>query len=407
MFTFVRLVWDLRDGKAHVTARSLGVIRLLITHPSRHYYHSPPRQCAQPLQCCKVPFAMFRNPRENRTLPESSQLTPSAGRPPSPPRSSNEHAPMPAKTAPKTAPSKPTTTALQQKKAASQTTLVDWAKKSPANNGKNKPKPQGTPNGNIMAFFKKAEEINNRIFLQEKGTNPIVVLEDVEHDVGWSDDTTNGVMTTGNGEERYNENGGSNKKRKLSEEAAEAVAVPACSPPPPPDEESTALERLAPDVPMQMSKLRKRSGPFVDDSESEDDEAESNITRRGMIKIEPNEQSPVSKPLEEPPCLDDTERTIDRPAPFLKTESTSQFGEEEYEDFEGIEDDETLEGEEYDERRWMRNRQIRRGVDRWKCSVMSNMLWESSRSIRAGGIGACQRMFGWQAATTAQSHTQR
>jgi DNA cross-link repair 1A protein len=264
---------------------------------------------------------------------------------------------MAAKTAPKTATPKSTATAPPQKKAASQTTLVDWAKKSPANNGKNKPKPQGTPNGNIMTFFKKAEEINNRIFLQEKGTNPIVVLDDVEDDVGWSDDTANGVMTTGNGEERYNENGGSNKKRKLSEEAAEPGVVPACSPPPPPDEESTALESLAPDIPMQMSKPRKRSGPFVDDSESEDDEADSNITKRGMIKIEPYEQSPVSKPLEEPPCLDDTEHTIVRPAPFLKTESTPQFGEEEYEDFEGLEDDETLEGEEYDERRWMRKQQ--------------------------------------------------
>jgi DNA cross-link repair 1A protein len=146
---------------------------------------------------------MFRNPRENRALPESSHLAPSTGRPPSPPRSSNRLAAM---AAPKKATPKANTAALPQKKAAAQTTLVDWAKKSPANNGKNKPKPQSTPNGNIMAFFKKAEDINNRIFLQERGTNPTVVLDEVEDDVGWSDETANGVMTSENGEERYNEN---------------------------------------------------------------------------------------------------------------------------------------------------------------------------------------------------------
>jgi DNA cross-link repair 1A protein len=262
---------------------------------------------------------------------------------------------MAAKTAPKKVTPKANTTVLPQKKPAAQTTLVDWAKKSPANNGKNKPKPQSTPNGNIMAFFKKAEDINNRIFLQERGANPTVVLDEVEDDVGWSDETANGVMISEIGEERYNENGGSNKKRKLSEEAEESVPPPACSPPPP-DVESTALENLAPDVAVQI-KPRKRSGPFVDDSESEDDEADSAITRRGTIKPESNEQSPVSKPLEEPRFLDDTDDPITRAPLFLKTELTLQIGGEDDEDFEGIEDDDLLEGEEYDERRWMRAQQ--------------------------------------------------
>jgi DNA cross-link repair 1A protein len=300
---------------------------------------------------------MFRNPRENRALPESSHLAPSTGRPPSPPRSSNRLAAMAAKTAPKKVTPKANTTVLPQKKPAAQTTLVDWAKKSPANNGKNKSKPQSTPNGNIMAFFKKAEDINNRIFLQERGVNPTVVLDEVEDDVRWSDETANGVMTSENGEERYNENGGSNKKRKLSEEAEESAPPPACSPPPPPDVESAALERLAPDVAVQVHKPRKRSGPFVDDSESEGDEADPAITRRGTIKPESNEQSPVSKPLEEPRSLDDNDDPITRAPPFLKTELTSQIGGEDDEDFEGIEDDDLLEGEEYDERRWMRAQQ--------------------------------------------------
>ncbi|OAK93540.1 DRMBL-domain-containing protein [Phaeosphaeriaceae sp. SRC1lsM3a] len=236
------------------------------------------------------------------------------------------------KAAPKASPATPVA-----KKTGTQTTLVgtDWAKKAAANNAKNKPKPQGTPNGNIMAFFKKAEDINNRIFLQERGSNPTLALDDVEDDVVWTDETTIGVITAEGDEERFNENAGSVKRRKLSEEAVEEAALPppACSPPPPADVESTVLEKLAPLVP-SAQKPRKKSGPFVDDSESEEEGVSYIATKRGRS---------------EPPAA--------HPPPFLKTESTSQYGGDDYEDFEGIEDDDLLEGEEYDERRWMREQQ--------------------------------------------------
>lgn len=298
---------------------------------------------------------MFRNPRENRALPEAAHVAPSTGRAPSPPRSSSRIANMAAKTAPKRATPKATTPA-PLKKQATQTTLVtsDWAKKSPANNGRNK-KPQGPPNGNIMAFFKKAEDINNRIFLQERGTNPTLVLDEVEEAAGWTDETVNGVMTLGDGEERYNENGGSNKKRRISGEAAHPV--PACSPPPPVDVESAASESLAPE-PKQAPQPRKRSGPFVDDSDSEDDdEAVTSVIARGMIEQEPKEQSPVSKLSEEPSPENEAGPSVPDPPPLLKREPTSQFAGEDYDEFEGLEDDELLEGEEYDERRWMRAQQ--------------------------------------------------
>jgi DNA cross-link repair 1A protein len=263
---------------------------------------------------------------------------------------------MAAKTAPKRATPKANTAAPPPKKPT-QTTLVtsEWAKKSPANNGKNKSKPPGTPNGNIMAFFKKAEDINNRIFLQERGANPTIVLDDVEEDVGWTDEMANGVITSGSGEERYNENGCSVKRRRVSEEAAEPA--PACSPPPPADVESAALESLEPDMPRPAPKLRKKSGPFVDDSDSEDEEEEEENIPRGMIKQELNEESPVSEPLEEPNPRHDAVSSVTAPSPLLKMETTSQFGGEGNEDFEGLEDDDLLEGEEYDERRWMRAQQ--------------------------------------------------
>ncbi|KAF1940235.1 DRMBL-domain-containing protein [Clathrospora elynae] len=257
---------------------------------------------------------MFRNPRENRTLPDSLCRTPSTGRAPSPPCSSSSIADMAARSTTKKATPKARTTAQPPKTKILQTTLTPSAgiKKSPASTVK-KQKPQGTPNGNIMAFFKKAEEINSRIFLQERGSNPTAVLggDDEEVHVGWSDEKGNGVMPTVNGEERYNENGGSNKRRKL----------------------------------------RKKSGPFVDDSESEEDDAETPATTRGMATRAQSKQSPITKPSEEPMPANKEE------PPPLKTEYTSQFGGEELEGFDNLEDDDLLEGEEYDERRWMKEQQ--------------------------------------------------
>jgi DNA cross-link repair 1A protein len=206
-----------------------------------------------------------------------------------------------------------------------------------------------------MAFFKKAEEINSRIFLQERGSNPTIVFDGDEDDVGWSDEKSNGVMTTDNDEERYNENGGSVKRRKVSEEAV--ALVPACSPPPPTDVESNTLDALAADVPKQASKPRKKSGPFVDDSESEDDNVEVPATTSGMAIRGQNDDSPIAKPTEGRLPADSIEDHIPRELPPLKSESTSQNGDEALDEYEDLEDDDLLEGEEYDERRWMKEQQ--------------------------------------------------
>src|SRR5690242_3332638 len=159
---------------------------------------------------------MFRNPRENRELPDTARVAPSTGRAPSPPPSPSTVAAMAAKTITKKATPKAKTVPLPPKQT--QTTLVtkDWGGKTPANNGRNKLKPQRPANGNIMAFFKKAEDINNRIFLQERGVTPTIELDGTEEDVGWSDEVANGGNASTNDDEtRYNERGGSNKKREL------------------------------------------------------------------------------------------------------------------------------------------------------------------------------------------------
>lgn len=293
---------------------------------------------------------MFRNPRENRELPETTRLAPSIGRAPSPPRSSSKVAAMAAKTVTKKPAPKAKTTPVPPKQT--QTTLVSkgWGGKTPGFNGRNKSKAQGPANGNIMAFFKKAEDINNRIFLQERGANPTIELDGSEEDVGWSDEITNGgMMLANNDDERYNESGGSNKKRKLSEE----LALPARAPSPPEAVQALVVEAL-PDKAPGLSKSRTKSGPFVDDSDDSDNDVEVLVPRRGTIKLEPLDEALCSKPLEEPSITDKTELSIDHPPPKLKSEETSQYGRDEFDETEDFEDEDLLEGEEFDERRWMK-----------------------------------------------------
>lgn len=219
----------------------------------------------------------------------------------------------------------------------------------PTGNGRNKPKAQGPANGNIMAFFKKAEDINNRIFLQERGANPTIELDGTEEDAGWSDQVAeSGVSSINEDETRYNEDGGSNKRRKLSDE----LAVPACSPPPPEGDNAPVAEAL-PSKASELSKPRTKSGPFVDDSDDDDETAEMLVPRRGTIKQEPIEDLPNSKPQEVPAHKHDVESTTEFLPPRLKNEETSQFGPDEFDEAD-LEDDDLLEGEEYDERRWMK-----------------------------------------------------
>ncbi|KAF2106727.1 DNA repair metallo-beta-lactamase-domain-containing protein [Lophiotrema nucula] len=301
---------------------------------------------------------MFRNPRENRKLAPTSKIAPSVGRPPSPPHSNPSTGAMAAKTASKATTPKPKSASEHPSKL--QTTLVEskWAKKSPANNGF-KGKPKGTPNGNIMSFFKKAEEINNRLFLQDKKDNGTIVLSDAEdEDVDWKYEDNDGVMTNGHnddGQERYNENEVSVKRRKVSEE----VPVRACSPPPPEAGEAPALEALPRGATTRPGPARRKTGPFVDDSDSDAEEELILPPRRSLPDAtKPSLQSDASK---SPDVLasdqDKSSALPTRKPPLLKAESTSQFGGEDFEDFEDLEDEEFLEGEEYDERRWMQEQQ--------------------------------------------------
>lgn len=206
-----------------------------------------------------------------------------------------------------------------------------------------------------MAFFKKADELNNRLFMQESGTKS--GLEDGEvddGDIGWDDQDIDVIMDSpGNDlEGRYNENGGSNKRRKVSEDAS----VKACSPPPPDDSEDTILKAPSKDIAL-VANGRRRAGPFLDDSESETEDADISLQRRGMDLLRESSIRPEnSKPLEDTIAANSVaEATFlsDNKSLHLGTETVSQMDSLDFDGFEGLQDDDFFEGEEYDERRYM------------------------------------------------------
>ncbi|KAF2019876.1 DNA cross-link repair protein pso2/snm1 [Aaosphaeria arxii CBS 175.79] len=300
---------------------------------------------------------MFRNPRENRHLDPSTPSLPSVGRPPSPPRFDRRPI-LPAMTTKSSSKAVPTRSKSNvSKPQMSQTTLVpgSWGKKSPANGGL-KGKPKAAQNGNIMAFFKKAEEQNNTLFLRERGgTNNSIGLGETEEDIGWDDHVANGSTDTAHaGGERYNEIAGSNKKRKVSED----MAVTACSPPPPEDGNAAQPVGPIPLTAVESTKITKKTGPFLDDSDSETDEMP--IKGRGTnTSPKPSMLSMDSKSIESTSVIDNQLDPFAKPEcpSLVKIETTSGIGEGDFDDFEGLEEEEDLEGEEYDERRWMEEQQ--------------------------------------------------
>jgi DNA cross-link repair 1A protein len=258
-----------------------------------------------------------------------------------------------------------------------QTTLVpqNWGKKSPAAKGSFKGKPKPKPNGNIQAFFKKAEEENNKIFYEDRsskktsgyfGNGVVTATRNDEHqDVVMQEDD----------EGRFNEIGGSVKKRKLSEDPF----VQACTPPPP--ENGETIPPKASDTGSLQMKLVKRSGPFVDDSDSESEESEAprrdslsllaSATPKSIMSVESGEmamdnQAAESKdpPMKEGPLLPKEETmteaspltrrgSIPEEIPLSRQETTTDIDRADFEEFEGLDDEDFPFGEEGDERKWM------------------------------------------------------
>ncbi|KAF2806698.1 DRMBL-domain-containing protein [Mytilinidion resinicola] len=295
---------------------------------------------------------MFRNPRQNSTLPSTSKATPSVGRPPSP--SLHHHRPPPASppTAPmaaKNATKKPNAVkSVSTPAKVRQTTLTPrsgGAAKKAGFNGASGGKGKVKPNGNIMAFFKKAEEINTRLFVEERGGRRSEDEdEEDEVDVGWGDGEEEEMKAEEDEKiERYNENGGSIKRRKFGEDWG-------CTPPPPDIVEDDKVVKVSGDG----DEKPRRVGPFIQESDSEDEDIDmiKRMASRRAIEKGPSGGSRSNSELDaEESKMDDSER-FPKPV-LLKTESTDYTAGGDFEEFQDFEDEDLPEGEEYDERRWI------------------------------------------------------
>jgi DNA cross-link repair 1A protein len=243
---------------------------------------------------------MFRNPRENTHRPPEQKLPYSAGRPPSPPSTPLTY----------------TRDISVQSMATSSRATPSKSTKSSATPKTQRSKTQA--NGNILVFFKKAEELSQALFVPE----------------------------------RYNESGGASKRRKTEEFDDDVEVVDglpteaACTPPPrnetPPEVEEDPREPVL-NVPM-------RKGPFVEDSDSEDED-------RSLERPAPSfVTEPIIQKDEQQPLIPN-----DSHIPSLKREATNYSAVGDFEGFENIEDfedEEFADGEEFQERRWMAQQRL-------------------------------------------------
>ncbi|KAM3084345.1 DNA cross-link repair protein PSO2/SNM1 [Clarireedia jacksonii] len=220
---------------------------------------------------------MFRNPRENNTRSTESPLRPSTGRPPTPPHDFANH-----RQSSMTMPSRNTNKPPTPRSFSKTNTTV--SNKQPPKKAVAATRTPAKPNKSILTFFKKVDSPfkDDSIFISHGAgqspqlpRRPTPDLPEADDLYGISDSLVDG---------RYNENGGAIKKRKLSgnleDENHEAmiddedpnqsgsshtVSLPTelCTPAPPgsPSTKDVALK----------SEKRRKTGPFLDDSDSEDD----------------------------------------------------------------------------------------------------------------------------------------
>ncbi|KFY41994.1 hypothetical protein V494_02653 [Pseudogymnoascus sp. VKM F-4513 (FW-928)] len=325
--------------------------------------------------------AMFRKPREDARSDIS--LKPSTGRPPTPPdgRSTGRTGSTIAMGGPSS--TKPLTprpnTKTNVRRVNSQTTKKAFNAKTPAK-----------ANGSILNFFKKVEaEDDGGLFLSggryevsptKKGLavrSP--TIDDIDGAV--YDD----LYSAPDGTERYNESGQSTKRRRTSDGRTDSQArrmntivysedkqlatedlslplhagtdvkaeIPQACTPPPPDAEKPQPKRI---------------GAFLDDSDSEDDEAVVGVDVRSRdteveAKVALSSEGLLGRSKMAKPEVDDQsdlfEDTPDAPTDQLaggqirEEASYSEYGAfEDMDEYPDIED-EFADGEEFMERKWM------------------------------------------------------
>ncbi|KAF2460058.1 DNA repair metallo-beta-lactamase-domain-containing protein [Lineolata rhizophorae] len=212
------------------------------------------------------------------------------------------------------------------------------------------PKPKPRPNGNIKSFFKKAEEIGSSLFVAggaDKGNGSV----DKEADYGVEEIEWSAVDL-----EKFHEGGRSAKRRRVEEligdenQATISGSGPepdeTCSPPPP---ENTAASSREADMQVgcedrvPVASKKRRLGPFIEDSDSEDDMP--TILAKGTVTIS-LEPSTSKYSAEKSQALEDESHP--EQSEYVEGNGFETFDGSE-EDFE---DEDAFEGEELQERRW-------------------------------------------------------
>lgn len=240
-----------------------------------------------------------------------------------------------------------------------QTTLVprSGARKSSTNGFASHSKAKPKPNGSILSFFKKSEESDSAgLFLEERVSRRSTRdAEAAVELVGWEDDFQGGDMAEkeGSEQERFNENGGSVKRQKISKDAIGRACTP-----PPTDISENGAQKMESTVGKAI-KVPRRVGPFVDDSDTEDEEPTPTENQRSHFKLEkPPKDGPTSGNDEDFTAPRDEITNSENPQsdlkpPLVKIESTNASLENDFDGFQDLEDEDLPEGEECDERRWM------------------------------------------------------
>ncbi|KAI7281531.1 DRMBL-domain-containing protein [Hortaea werneckii] len=292
---------------------------------------------------------MFRKPRQAAEDASSGTATPSVGRPPTPPgtlaKTPFTLAVPPSVPAPKMA-----TTRTRSNKPSSLPTL---GRQGPTGNAKKtgpvaKAKPQGKGNSSILSFFKKADNTAEEelgLFVEDKKARGRATPEPVDRQVA----SPVGEEQDGAECDRFNESGSSIKRRKteVTEENGE-------------DEASLFGESL---VKSSQPVAEPRSGPFVEESDSEQEEEQPEavipIAKEPETLVIDHQDPTKDHSREEPvqPVAEAVAVEAASPPALVKQETSYNADLEDFEDFEGVEgdfDDDAFEGgDEFMERRYM------------------------------------------------------
>ncbi len=278
---------------------------------------------------------MFRKPREavGPAVTETS-LKPSTGRPPTPPMSISQPKPQ-------------SSTGSMMTIASSTTLLTGRTKALPKNNARTPTfagKAKGKPNGSILNFFKKAEsalphnvyikEDEDSLFLDDspikRGVEMPVQTPTPPRDYDPPESPSGRLchMISDHEEIRFNEDYGPVKRRRVE----------------------------GPPSPSIKTEAAPKTGPFVEDSESDDEMVEQMSKSLANKSGDQGDQPSITpKPgvgMGEQPWA--VKSSNSPPVPSLRRESTSIVDRDEFEGIEDCVDDEfPEEGEEFLERQWM------------------------------------------------------